>query len=201
VRALRADGVDLTLPGGTVIYIPQLFEPDRANELFHELMGTIPWRQEWIVVYGKRRRQPRLTAWFADDRVSYTYSGLTMAASPWPQCLKLVRAEVEQMVGIRFAAALANLYRDGRDGVSWHADDEPELGPAPIIASVSFGAPRVFQLRRRDDHQVRHEITLASGSLLLMAGETQRNWTHQIPRTSRQVFPRINVTFRTWAGR
>jgi alkylated DNA repair dioxygenase AlkB len=193
-----SERVDLCLPGATVTYLPRLFGPADAGKLFEALLETTRWRQESIVVYGRRRPQPRLVAWFADDGAGYTYSGLTLEAAPWTDSLRRVREKVEAAAGCRFPAALANLYRDGRDSVSWHADDEPELGPDPVIGSVSFGAERVFQLRRRDDHGTRHAVTLGSGSLLVMAGETQRNWVHQIPKTSRPVGPRINVTFRTW---
>lgn len=192
--------IDLGLPGASVSYFPRLVAPDEAERLFDELLESTPWSQESVVVYGRRLPQPRLTAWFADDGGSYTYSGLTLAATPWTQCLRRVREAVEAAAGIRFAAALANLYRDGKDSVSWHADDEPELGPTPVIGSVSFGATRAFQLRRRQDHDTKREIALASGSLLVMAGETQRHWVHQIPKTARPVGPRVNVTFRTWIG-
>lgn len=192
--------IDLDLADASVRYFPRLFAPAEADRLFGELMETTPWSHETIVVYGRRLPQPRLTAWFADDGGSYTYSGLTLAASAWTACLGQVRSAAEKAAGQRFGVALANLYRDGRDSVAWHADDEPELGPTPVIGSVSFGAVRRFQLRRRRDHDIRHEIELASGSLLVMAGETQRHWMHQVPKTSRQVGPRVNITFRTWIG-
>ncbi len=197
-EAETGERLDLGLDGATVSYFPRFFAPEDAARLFDELVQVIPWRQERIVVYGRRRPQPRLTAWFADGQGSYTYSGLTLEASPWPGALSLLRARVEAVVGVGFPAALANLYRDGQDGVSWHADDEPELGASPVIASISLGATRAFQLRRRDDHDVRREVALAGGSLLVMAGDTQRNWTHQIPKTTRAVGARVNVTFRTW---
>jgi alkylated DNA repair dioxygenase AlkB len=192
--------VDLGLAGASLTYVPRLFDPEDVEPLLQEALETTPWRQESVLVYGRRHPQPRLTAWFADDGAGYTYSGLTLPTSSWTRCLGQIRGAVERVTGIRFPAALANLYRDGRDSVSWHADDEPELGPTPVIASVTLGAARPFQLRRRDDRAVRREIVLASGSLLVMAGETQRNWVHQIPKTTRQVGPRVNVTFRTWAA-
>ncbi len=192
--------MDLDLPGASITYMPRLFSPEEADRLFEELLETTPWNQETVVVYGRRHPQPRLTAWFADDGVSYSYSGLTLAVSNWTACLRGVREVVELAAGCRLPAALANLYRDGKDSVSWHADDEPELGPTPVIGSVSFGAPRTFQLRHRNDRELRRDITLLSGSLLVMAEDTQRNWVHRVPKTSRHVGPRVNVTFRTWRG-
>lgn len=156
------------------------------------MLGEIPWQQHDITLYGRTLPQPRLIAWIGDG--PYRYSGRTYAPGPWTPTLLAVKREVEATVGRRFDAVLCNRYRDGRDSMGRHADDEPELGP--VIASVSLGAMRTFVLRRRKEPHV-HRLALAHGSLLVMAGDTQRDWTHALPRTTRPVGERINLTFRT----
>lgn len=136
---------------------------------------------------------PRLSAWQGD--ATYAYSGLTLHPAPWTPQVEAVRRRIEAAAGDAFNSVLANLYRNGADRLGWHADDEPELGPAPVIASASFGAPRRFLLRpKRGGASV--PIVLEPGSLLVMRGPTQRHWLHSIPPTRRPVGPRINLTFR-----
>lgn len=147
-------------------------------------------------MYGRTVPIPRLTAWHGDDGKSYTYSGITMHPEPWTMPLLGVKAAVEAEVGEDFNGVLLNFYRGGSDSMAWHSDDEVELGSEPIIASVSFGATRKLQLRHKSRPDLRGEMELTDGSLLVMRGSTQTYWQHQVPKTSRPVGARINLTFR-----
>jgi alkylated DNA repair dioxygenase AlkB len=198
VQSLLPDdhGIALELPDGEARYWPAAFAPEEGTIAFAELRRSIDWRQEEIVIFGARRRVPRLVAWHGDPEARYTYSGTLHEPRPWTPVLERVRERVCRLTGLRFNAVLLNLYRDGRDGMGWHADDEPELGPEPVIASVSFGASRRFCLRHRRRKNLKLDLALEHGSLLLMAGAMQRNWVHAVPKTSRPVGERINLTFR-----
>jgi alkylated DNA repair dioxygenase AlkB len=147
-------------------------------------------------MFGRWVDSPRLSCWIGDPDARYRYSGQTFEPHPWPQVLLPLRVRLRKELGIDFNSVLANLYRDGRDAMGWHSDDEPELGAEPVIASVSLGAARRFVLRRRDDHTVRNAFLLEPGSLLVMRGSSQRDWQHALPRTAKPVGPRINLTFR-----
>ncbi|MGB5102346.1 MAG: alpha-ketoglutarate-dependent dioxygenase AlkB [Steroidobacteraceae bacterium] len=195
-RELDDGSIGIDLPDGALRLWPDAFEADQAAELFAELRQGIDWQQEEIVIFGARRPVPRLVAWHGDPSAHYTYSGTAHVPRPWTPRLQHIRERVEGLAGTPFNAVLLNLYRDGRDGMGWHADDEPELGPAPVIASVSLGATRRFCLRhrRRKDHKL--DLSLAHGNLLLMAASTQRHWVHAVPKTTRPVGERINLTFR-----
>ena len=162
-------------------------------EVLERLLMETPWREESVVVYGKRHLQPRLTAWYGD--ASYTYSGLRLEPLPWTALLLEIRAAVESACGQRFNSVLLNRYRNERDSMGMHSDDEPELGSDPVIASLSYGATRTFILRhKRDKRTVR--LPLEDGSLLLMSGQLQRNWLHGINKSTRPLGERLNLTFR-----
>jgi len=165
------------------------------SDLFEILRSSINWRQDSITVYGKTHPQPRLTCWFGDR--AYSYSGITMHPDPWnPHLLKL-KKKIEATTGHKFNSLLVNFYRDGSDHVSWHADDERELGPNPAIASLSFGETRRFQLRHRFKKDLETiTLDLETGSLLLMSGSIQRHWVHRIAKTAKPLGGRINLTFR-----
>lgn len=160
------------------------------------LMREVRWEQHWLTLFGRRIAAPRLSAWYADAGCNYRYSGLSLAAQPFTPVLAQIRARTEALAGHGFNSVLLNLYRDGADGMSWHSDDEPELGPAPLIASVSLGATRRLLLRRRDVHQTRFGLDLGDGSLLLMEPPLQRHWQHSVAKTRRATGPRINLTWR-----
>ena len=165
-----------------------------ANRLFEALLAATSWRQEIATVMGRRMPIPRLTAWHGE--AGYVYSGIRMMPLPWNPPLLEIKAVAEACAGQAFNSVLLNLYRDGRDSVSWHADNEPGLGRDPMIASISLGATRRFQMKRRgSDHRL--SLDLPHGSCLVMAGATQHHWLHQVPKTARPVGPRINLTFRT----
>jgi alkylated DNA repair dioxygenase AlkB len=184
------------LPEADLTFIPGFLGPDDADRLFSDLLATSAWRAETIQMYGRQLPVPRLSAWYGERKASYAYSSIRMEPREWTVPLREVKAAVEVQLGIGFNSVLANLYRDGRDSVAWHADDEAELGPEPVIASVSFGETRPFHLRHMTERGLRHTFELTPGSLLVMAGRTQRHWQHQIAKTARPIGPRINLTFR-----
>jgi alkylated DNA repair dioxygenase AlkB len=193
--------VRLELPGADVVYHARLDTwPAAPETLLRELIDHIPWQQQTIRIAGQARLQPRLTAWYGDPGTRYTYSGLTLDPAPWTPLLAKIRASVEAVSGYGFNSVLLNHYRDERDAMGMHSDDEPELGAQPVIASVSLGAVRtlVFQPRkgRAAEGATAFRLPLASGSLLLMAGDTQRNWKHGVDRERIPCGPRVNLTFR-----
>jgi alkylated DNA repair dioxygenase AlkB len=187
---------DLGLADGEARLWPAAFGPEEASRLFDALRTGIHWRQETVTIFGQRRLVPRLVAWHGNPGASYRYSGTDHHPEPWTPALDRARARVRELGGTEFNAVLLNLYRDGRDGMGWHADDEPELGRDPVIASVSLGAPRRFCLRHRRRKDLKLDLELPHGSLLVMAGPMQHHWVHALPKTRRPVGERINLTFR-----
>jgi alkylated DNA repair dioxygenase AlkB len=188
---------NLDLPEAEVIFYPAFFPAPQADRLLRELLDTTAWRQETITLYGKPIEVPRLTAWYGDEGTRYTYSGITNVPLPWTPVLMEVKRAVEPPAGAVFNSVLLNCYRTGRDSVSWHADDEPEFGEQPVIASVSFGGTRSFQLKHKRRKELRASVELTHGSLLIMRGGTQANWLHRVPKTAMPVEERLNLTFRT----
>jgi alkylated DNA repair dioxygenase AlkB len=186
----------LDLPEADVILYPAFFSAAEADRLFREIRESTAWRQDTIKFFGKAVDVPRLTAWYGDEGTRYTYSGIENVALPWTRPLLEVKRAVEAPAGVAFNSVLLNRYRTGRDSVSWHADDEPGFGERPVIASVSFGATRTFQLRHKRRKDLKASVELTHGSLLMMRGGTQANWLHQIPKTSKAVGERLNLTFR-----
>lgn len=183
----------IPLPDGELAMLPQLALPLDNDTVLARLIEETDWRAEAITLWGKQFLQPRLSCWQGER--DYTYSGLSMQARPFSPLVADIRRVVESVCGRRFNSVLLNYYRDGRDSMGLHSDNEAELGPEPAIASVSFGATRTFFLKhKRTRDTVR--IDLASGSLLLMSGPTQANWLHGINKTSRPTGPRLNLTFR-----
>lgn len=178
---------------GELGWLAQLPLPWPNAEVLARLVAETAWRAETVVVYGKRHLQPRLSAWHGDK--AYRYSGLQLAPVPMTPLLETIRLAVQDATGRRYNSVLLNYYRDGRDSMGMHSDDEPELGPMPAIASVSFGATRTFILRHKASKETL-KLPLTDGSLLFMAGGTQINWMHGINKTSRPVGERLNLTFR-----
>jgi alkylated DNA repair dioxygenase AlkB len=185
----------LDLPDADVRYWPHALDVERADALLASLRAGIEWQQEHVVIFGQRRLVPRLVAWHGDPDAHYSYSGTEHAPRAWTLELHELREIAETLTGHRYNSVLLNLYRDGRDGMGWHADDEPELGRDPAIASFSLGATRRFRLRHRRRKQV-GDLELEHGSLLSMAGPTQHHYVHAVPKTARPVSERINLTFR-----
>lgn len=181
-------------------YFADIFRA-QADDWFATLRTDIAWQQHEPVIFGRRVKAPRLSAWHGDAGIRYRYSGITLDALPWTPTLAVIRDAVQAAVAHEFNSVLLNLYRDGADAMGWHSDDEAELGVDPVIASVSLGACRRFSLRHRTRREVgRIDLDLAHGSLLLMAGQTQRCWQHCLPRSRRIDAPRINLTFRRIVG-
>ncbi|MEZ4670096.1 MAG: alpha-ketoglutarate-dependent dioxygenase AlkB [Anaerolineae bacterium] len=186
----------LGLRQAEVYFYPSLFSPVESDTLLKDLTANIAWEQKSVHIMGKQVPQPRLIAWYGDEGKTYRYSGLTVEPLAWTPTLLSIKERVETVTPVRFNSVLLNLYRDGNDSVGWHSDDEPELGTNPVIASVTFGAERTFQLKHKTDPDLKASIELTHGSLLLMAGATQHHWKHQIPKTKKVLGPRINLTFR-----
>ena len=188
----------LPLPGAELSLWPQWLRPTEAGALLAELQATIPWETHRIRIYGREVDSPRLSCWIGDEDATYVYSRTRFEPHPWTQALIALRVRVEAACDTRFNSVLANLYRNGQDSMGWHSDNELELGPQPVIASLSLGAVRRFRLkaRRADDGREVHAIELGHGSLLRMAGDTQRHYLHDLPKTSASVGPRLNLTFR-----
>lgn len=160
---------------------------------FQTVRTALSWQQTELRMFGKSVPQPRLICWMGD--AAYTYSGTRNEPTPMPNVILTLRDQLQALLGIRFNSVLGNLYRHGLDSVSWHADDEPELGPNPTIASLSLGASRRFAIRRNSDRQ-RWDITLHHGDLLIMSDDSQSGYQHSIPKTTRECGERINLTFR-----
>jgi alkylated DNA repair dioxygenase AlkB len=181
---------------GEAYFYPSLFTEAESDRFFITLQQEIAWRQEPVVILGRQIMQPRLTAWYGDTGKTYRYTGLTMHPLPWTAALSVVKARIEDICGHSFNSALLNFYRDGRDSMGWHRDNEKELGNHPVIASVSFGTARRFCFRHKDHKASKETIFLSHGSLLLMKGSTQHNWYHSIPKALKVTTGRINITFR-----
>jgi len=188
--------VKLQLQDAEIEYHPQFFGLEDANALFDKLYQNTQWVEEDIRVYGKIYKQPRLTAFFANNQKKYGYANISMIPQPFPPLLNAIKTKVEAATQTQFSSCLLNLYRDGQDSNGWHADDEKELGLNPVIASVSLGAERLFHLKHKKIKTLKHKLNLQNGSLLLMKGETQHHWLHQIPKTKKPLGKRINLTFR-----
>ena len=193
----RAQALDIPIRDGELRLYPSLFSTAESDAFLNALKADVDWKLEAIRLYGRTVPMPRLIAWFGDPGATYGYSGIETAPTPWTTLLRTIKSRVDGVSGETFNSVLLNRYRDERDSVAWHSDDEPELGRNPIIASVSFGAVRTFQLRHKNEKSLRERIELPHGSLLLMAGATQHHWEHQIPKRSRRLGERINLTFRT----
>lgn len=190
------DAEQIILPNLNLLFYKRFLSANEATVFFEELITKTNWRQDSIKMYNKYVYLPRLTAWFGDNGTNYKYSGINMNPTPWTPILDLLKTRVQKIANCQFNSVLLNYYRTGNDSVGWHQDNEPELGKNPTIASISLGATRLFQLKHLDIETHKLNITLPSGSLLLMTGETQHFWKHQIPKTNKEVSPRINLTFR-----
>jgi alkylated DNA repair dioxygenase AlkB len=176
-------------------YTPDWLPADEADALFRALRNSIPWEVHRIKLFGREIDSPRLSCWIGDPGTDYKYSGVRFAPHPWPEALLPIRERLTRELGVPFNSVLANLYRSGADSMGWHSDDERELGPEPVIASLSLGAARRFVFQQR--HGVaKYEIPLTHGGLLTMQGVTQREWRHALPQTMKEVGQRINLTFR-----
>ncbi len=191
-----AEKQHLILPNAELLYVPDAFTKEESDNYLESLMTETNWRQDDITVFGKTYKQPRLTALYGESETPYSYSNIVMHPEPFTKTLSTIKAKVEAITEEHFNALLLNLYRHGNDSNGWHADNEKELGKNPIIASVSFGETRPFHFKHRTLNEQRYKLPLEHGSLLLMKGEMQHHWLHQIAKTKREIKPRINLTFR-----
>lgn len=191
----QRDGEELLPTDGSVVIFDNVVEHLDHENMFSHLINDTPWQSNTITMFGKQHVEPRRTAWFGDEGVTYTYSGIQMTPLPWTEVLAILRDLCQNYSNSMFNSVLLNLYRDGHDKMGWHADNEPELGPEPVIASLSLGATRRFRFRHRLTKQT-VDCELSHGSLLVMSGVTQSFWVHEIPRQTRVTEPRVNLTFR-----
>ena len=182
---------------GRLKYIYPFYKSTEADQLYHELKDQIQWSQESIFIFGKDTKLPRLTAWYGDVDTNYEYSGLINTPIPWTKTLLLIKKKVEIETNTKFNSVLLNYYRDGRDHVSWHADDEAELGENPVIASLSFGESRTFKIKHKYKKDIKTlSLNAENGSLIIMSGGMQKDWLHSLTKTSKPISGRVNLTFR-----
>ena len=184
---------------GEAFFYPALFSREESDTFYRQLLNEVNWKQEPIKIFGKEIMQPRLTAWYGEAGKRYSYSGITMEPMGWTPWLLAIKQRIESVAKVIFTGALLNQYRTGQDSMGWHRDNEKELGMNPVIGSVSFGATRKFQLRNYTNKKITRSIELTHGSFLLMQGETQHRWEHQVPKTAKDKGIRINLTFRVIA--
>lgn len=180
---------------GEVYYFGKLLSEQEAQRYFKALLDAIDWKPDEVIMFGKKIVTKRKTGWYGTEEFEYTYSKVTRKAKLWTPELKQLKKTIEEKTGQRFNSCLLNLYHNGEEGMSWHTDDEPELGEEPVIASLSLGAVRNFVFKHKISKE-KISLELPSGSLLVMQGETQKYWLHSLPKTKRVKDPRINLTFR-----
>lgn len=191
--------MDIHLPDARVHWHRHWLAAADAAALQRTLCEEVPWDVHRIRMFGRQVDSPRLSCWMGDPATRYRYSGTDFVPAPWHPALVPLRERLAAFCGTSFNSVLLNRYRDGKDSMGWHSDDEPELGQAPIIASLSLGETRRFLLRRRDDHHCKVEYLLGHGDLMVMTGSTQRHCQHALPKMARAAGERINLTFR-WIG-
>lgn len=184
---------------GEAYLIEGFLTPAEADLAFEAIHRETRWESREITLFGKKVLQPRLVAWQADPGKTYRYSGSTLEPAPWGRSVAGLRERVSEALNHPFNSVLLNLYRDGKDSMGWHRDNEPELGHHPVIASVSLGVSRRFLFRRYLNPTDKTEVLLTHGSLLVMRGECQDRWEHSLPKALRATQPRINLTFRSVA--
>ena len=193
--------VSLAVQNGEVLFMENFLSSSEAILLLQKFKKSIEWRQESIKMYGKVYPVPRQTAWYGEDGRNYAYSGIMCNPSPWTNELLMLKNRIEALLPLdQFNSVLLNKYRNGNDKVSWHSDDEKELGLNPTIASLSLGATRRFDLRQKTDKSKTLKLNLTSGSLLIMEGELQHFWEHQVPQQKLVTGERINLTYRRIKG-
>lgn len=187
--------LQLDMPQAQVTYYPQWLTSDKAAVFATRLQTELQWSQDYIKIYGREVKIPRLQAWYGEPEATYTYSQLAMKPLPWHPILAEIKRDLVEFLDAEFNSVLANWYRDGQDSMGMHSDDEPELGEQPVIASLTLGHARGFVFKHKATGE-KHTLPLAHGSLLVMAGTTQRYWQHGINKTKKPVADRINLTFR-----
>ncbi|MFW5443529.1 MAG: alpha-ketoglutarate-dependent dioxygenase AlkB family protein [Methylococcaceae bacterium] len=180
---------------GELFLIKGFYQPDETSLLFSILFQTLSWQQEQIYIYGRTVKVPRLMCWYGDDEAEYRYSGVNHQPLPWIQPLRVIKQKIELNYPCSFNSVMANLYRNGSDSMGCHADNEKELGLNPVIASLSLGEQRLLKFRHNKSKET-VDVLLGDGDLLIMAGEIQHHWRHELPKTQKNKTERINLTFR-----
>ncbi|TWT21208.1 alpha-ketoglutarate-dependent dioxygenase AlkB [Luteimonas marina] len=193
---MRMETVGEAPDAADLMLVRDWLDPGSASALVERLLHELPWQVHRVRLFGREVDSPRLSCWMGDPGAAYRYSGVRHEPHAWAEALLPIRDRLVRETGVAFNSALANLYRDGRDCMGWHSDDEPELGERPMIASLSLGAARRFVLKHRRDPGRKLAFELTNGSLLVMRGDTQEAYRHALPRTAKPVGPRINLTFR-----
>jgi len=178
------------------VYYGKIFSTAQADAYLRYVLNAIPWKNDEAMIFGKHFVTARKVAWYGNENYAYTYSNKTRVALPWSRELLGIKQVVENISGVTYNSCLLNLYEDGSQGMGWHHDDEKGLGKDANIASVTFGAERRFDLRHKQSKE-KISIILEHGSLLIMRGTTQTYWHHQVPKSKKVIFPRVNLTFRT----
>lgn len=185
---------------GMVNYYGSILSSHQHDHYFDKLLNTTDWKNDVAIIFGKKIVTKRKVAWYGDVPFGYTYSNVKKSALPWTPILLELKNSIESKTGETFNSCLLNLYHNGGEGMSWHSDAEKELKKNGAIASLSLGAERKFAFKHKQTKQ-RIPILLERGSLLLMKGETQSNWLHHLPKTTKVTTPRINLTFRTMVNK
>ena len=180
---------------GETIFHSGFIAFEETQSIINQLTKEITWENEKFNLYGKEIIVKRKSAWFAENNLKYTYSKITRTPQNFIPILNELKQRIEIKSGAKFNSCLANLYHNGNEGMSWHADDEKELGLKPIIASLSLGASRRFSFKHNETKR-KVDLNLNSGDLLIMKGETQKNWVHALPKSKKVTAPRLNLTFR-----
>lgn len=180
---------------GCAIYLGQVLEEAKATEFYQELLDEVAWQNDEIIIFGKRIITSRKTAWYGDQEFIYQYSKIERKALSWTATLKTVKNFVEEVTGEKFNSCLLNLYHSGAESMGWHCDNESSIVKNSTIASLSLGSVRKFSFKHKIAKEV-VSLNLQNGSLLLMQGETQKNWLHSLPKAMKIKEPRINLTFR-----
>jgi alkylated DNA repair dioxygenase AlkB len=193
--SLLFESENLLPKDGIAIYHGVVFNEKEAKQIFKELCDSIPWKQDEVVMFGKKIMTKRKVAWYADAGITYTYAGVKKSGLQWTEALLRIKQKVEVINGARYNACLLNLYHEGEEGMGWHRDNEKEIVAESSIASVSLGAARKFAFKHATTNE-RLEIILANGSLLDMKGAIQQYWYHSLPKTKKEKQMRINLTFR-----
>ena len=188
--------LDETPLKGLLDYRPALFSLWESERLLTKLIADTPWTQRSILMYGKEVLTPRLTAWFGDQDTDHSIQGDASTPLRWTDDLLAIKEKVDEAAGITFNSVLLNYYRNGNDSVSWHDDMDGIPGRNRVVASISLGAVRVFDIRNKADHTLKFSIPLQNGSFLLMKGDFQQNWQHRIAKSNKPVGERVNLTFR-----
>jgi len=188
--------IQLKIPDAEVYYLPNFYSVKKSVSYYHQLLNDIAWQQDIIKIFGKEIPIPRLQAFYGDEGLSYKYSNINLKAKKWNNLLLEIKTDITNKTAIALNSVLLNLYRTGNDSNGWHADDEASLGENPAIVSVSFGSKRYFNFKHKKNKNLKAKIELQNGSLLIMKGQTQHFWLHQIAKTKKTLGPRINLTYR-----